>query len=108
MKIRKIGTEVNDRIDIRISKEQKELVKYASSLSGFKNLSEFVLHCINKESRQIILENNEILKSLEDKRIFVETVLNLSEPNVKLRKAQEKYQQFLDGSKKEENTDTTP
>lgn len=57
-----MSTTVNDRIDVRISKEQKELVKYASTFNGFKNLSEFVVFCISKEAKQIIKENNNILK----------------------------------------------
>lgn len=61
-----MSTTVNDRIDVRISKEQKELVKYASTLCGLKNLSEFVVFCISKEAKQIIKENNNILKSLVD------------------------------------------
>lgn len=88
---------INDRIDIRISKEQKELIKYASSLSGFKNLSEFIVHCIYKEAKSIIKENNEFLKSLEDKRIFVNAIINPAEPNVKLKQAHEKYVKFLTG-----------
>ena len=52
---------INDRIDVRISKEQKEFVKYASEIRGFKNLSEFIIFCVNKEANEIILENNLIL-----------------------------------------------
>ncbi|MBE8714102.1 type II toxin-antitoxin system TacA family antitoxin [Sphingobacterium hungaricum] len=91
-----MGTNSNDRIDVRISKEQKELVKYASSLSGFKNLSEFIVFCINKESKKIIKENNEILKSLEDKKIFVNAILNPAEPNEKLKEAHKKFNDFID------------
>ena len=53
-----MATLINDRIDVRISREQKELVKYASELRGFKSLSEFIVFCINKESSIIIKDNN--------------------------------------------------
>ncbi|MEA5425958.1 type II toxin-antitoxin system TacA family antitoxin [Arcicella lustrica] len=89
-------TIINDRIDVRISKEQKEFVKYASEISGFKNLSEFVIYCINKHANEIILENNLILKSIEDKRVFVDAVLNPPKPNSKLKRAQLSYKKFIE------------
>jgi len=44
-----MATVVNDRIDVRISKEQKELIKFACDLSGFKNLTEFVVFASAKK-----------------------------------------------------------
>ena len=98
-----MGAIINDRIDVRISREQKELVKYASSLSGFKNLSEFIVFCISKEARQIIKDNNEILKSFEDKKIFANAILNYAEPNSNLTKAHNKYKKFV--NEQNENRD---
>ncbi|WP_259014588.1 type II toxin-antitoxin system TacA family antitoxin [Emticicia fluvialis] len=100
-----MGTSVNDRLDVRISKEQKELIKYASELSGFKSLTEFVIFCINKEAVKIIDENNHVLKSIEDKKVFLETLMNHPSPNNNLQKARMNYEKFaeLNGA---ENTDT--
>jgi uncharacterized protein (DUF1778 family) len=91
-------TVINDRIDVRISKEQKELVKYASEIRGFKNLTEFIIFCINKEANEIILENTLILKSLEDKRVFVDALLNPAAPNEKLKRAQSNYLKFIEAN----------
>lgn len=90
-----MNTIISDRIDVRISKQQKELVKYASDLSGFKSLSEFVVYCISKEANNIILENKEVLKTLEDKQVFVNALLHPPAPNAALEKAQQQYQNFL-------------
>lgn len=81
-------TLVNDRIDLRISKEQKELLKFACDLSGFKSLSEFIIFCVNKEAYNIIINNEKLLKSLNDKKIFVEAILNPAKANSKLMKPQ--------------------
>jgi len=89
-----MATLVNDRIDIRINKEQKELIKLACDLSGFKNLTEFVVFCINKEANQIIIERNQVLKSIEDKKIFLNAILNPPSPNTQLKKAQLNYLKF--------------
>ena len=78
---------ISDRIDVRISKEQKERIKSASELSGFKSLTEFIVYTTSKEANRIIEENSMILKSLEDKKIFVEALLNPTLPNEKLKKA---------------------
>lgn len=79
---------INDRIDVRISKEQKELIKYASSLRGFKSLSEFIVFCVNAEAIRIIMDNEKILKTIEDKKIFVDAILNPPAPGEGLKKAQ--------------------
>jgi uncharacterized protein (DUF1778 family) len=91
-----MATIVNDRIDVRISKEQKELFKYASELSGFKSLTEFVIFCIKSEANKIINNNNMMLKSMEDKKIFVNALLNPTAPNHKLKKAQLTYNKFAE------------
>lgn len=88
-------TTVNDRIDLRISKEQKELLRFACDLSGFKSLSEFVIFCVNKEANKIIINNNQLLKSINDKKIFVNALLNPASPNSKLKKAQLNYLTFV-------------
>lgn len=93
-----MNTLINDRIDIRISKEQKELIRYASELRGFKNLSEFVVFCINTEATKIITENSMILNTIEDKRIFLDAILNPPSPNDKLKKAQLNYKKFLESN----------
>jgi len=99
-----MATIVNDRIDVRISKEQKELFKYASELRGFKSLTEFVVFCINSEANKIINDNNSMLNSLEDKKIFVNALLNPPAPNDKLKKAQSTYKKFFENGR----SDTDP
>jgi len=82
---------INDRIDVRISREQKELIKLASEILGFKSLSEYVIYCVRTQSDKVIIENNTILKTLEDKKIFVEALLNPPAPNDNLKRAQSNY-----------------
>ncbi|QJD95973.1 DUF1778 domain-containing protein [Mucilaginibacter robiniae] len=93
-----MSTPVNDRIDVRISTEQKKLVKYASELRGFRSLSEFVVYCINAEATRIINDNNKLLNSLEDKRIFVNALLNPPAPNDKLKKALRTFKKLNKGN----------
>ncbi len=83
-----MATLINDRIDVRISKEQKELIKYASSLRGFKSLSEFIVYCVSTEASKIIMDNERVLKTIEDNEIFVNAILNPPAPGEGLKKAQ--------------------
>lgn len=87
---------VKDRIDVRINKDQKELIKYASELRGFKSMSEFVVYCINNEANNIIKDHNLILKTEEDNRIFLKALLNPPTPNAHLKKAQLNYNKFIE------------
>jgi uncharacterized protein (DUF1778 family) len=89
-----MATVVNDRIDVRISKEQKELIRLASELSGFKSLSEFIVFCVNTEAKKVIKENSAILKTIEDKKIFLNALLNPPSPNNNLKKANQNYLEF--------------
>lgn len=86
---------VNDRIDVRISKEHKDLIKYASELSGFKSVSEFIVNVVSRESKKIVQEDSKILKSLEDKKIFVNAILNPPEPNEYLKSSLITYNEFV-------------
>ena len=93
-----MATIVNDRIDVRISTEQKELIKFASELNGFKSLTEFIVFASSKEANRIILENNQILKSIEDRKVFINAILNPPTPNDRLKKAQLNYNKFIDAN----------
>ena len=90
-----MATAINDRIDVRISKEQKQLFKYASELRGFKSLTEFVVFCIQSEANKTIMENDAIIKSIDDKKIFIDALLNPPLPNDKLKEANETYKEFV-------------
>lgn len=97
-----MATQINDRIDVRISTEQKELFRKASVISGFKNLTEFIVHCVYKESKSLLLEESQILKNEEDKRIFFNSLLNPPSPNARLIKARKNYLKFKSEQKNED------
>lgn len=91
-----MATLINDRIDVRISREQKELIKYASALRGYKNVSEFIVTYVTNEANKIVAENNNILSTIEDKKIFIEAILNPPLANDKLKNAQKNHSKFIE------------
>ncbi|KGE12621.1 DUF1778 domain-containing protein [Sphingobacterium deserti] len=89
-----MATLVNDRIDVRISKEHKALIKYAAEIGGFKTVSEFIVTLAKNEAIRIIEKETKILKSMDDRVVFVEALLNPPAPNESLKTALKDYSQF--------------
>lgn len=75
------------RIHVRVSKEQKELFRRASVISGFKNLTEFIVHCVSKESTSLLMSESQLLKNEEDKHLFFQALQNPPSPNARLKHA---------------------
>lgn len=79
------------RFDARLTLEQKQLFERAAQLSGFKNLSEFVIVTLNQRAKEVIEKEERLFGSERDKGIFFEALLNPPTPNEKLVAAYEKY-----------------
>jgi uncharacterized protein (DUF1778 family) len=72
----------DSRVEFRVSKKDKELFEYASSLKGFKSFSEFARLVIHKEVKAIVEEEKRILISKRDKEIFFNALMGKEEkPN---------------------------
>jgi uncharacterized protein (DUF1778 family) len=71
------------RIDIRLSKEQKDLLTYAQICSGHNSLSSFILSTMIAKASEVVREYNSITKTIEDNKIFVETILKQFEDEPK-------------------------
>jgi len=93
-----MATFVNNCVDIRISKENKDLIKHAAEISGFKTISAFIVSLAKNEAKRIIEEENRLLKSMHDKVLFVETFLNPPAPNKALKSALDNYNDLLNSS----------
>ncbi len=85
----------NSRIEIRISKEDKALYERASALRGFRSFSEFVRITIAKEAKTILAEEDQIISSIRDKKIFFEALMGKEErPNDALFSAVNDYKEL--------------
>ena len=77
--------------DIRLSKEQKEYLEYASRLGGYKTLSEFILTSAKNQADQIVDRHERILASAKDREVFFTALLNPKKPNSRLKAAADRY-----------------
>jgi len=85
-----------NRIEFRVSKEDKELFEYAKTVMGYTSFSEFVRHVLTKESKAIVAENKKILASERDKEIFFNALMGKEEaPNEALLEAIEYHNELV-------------
>lgn len=83
-----------DRLEVRISQEQKVLLQQAAALTG-RNLSDYVVSAALNAAEATLREQSVIMLSPRDSVRFVEHLLNPPEPSAALVRAAERYRQRL-------------
>ena len=86
-------TQVNkdERIEIRISSHDKQILQKAQKLSGDKSFSSFIVRIIKKQAEEIVTKNDRIIASETDREKFFDAVFGESHPNQNLVEAAKKY-----------------
>jgi uncharacterized protein (DUF1778 family) len=80
----------SERLEARISKEQKQLFTKAAALDGC-SLSEFVVSSAQEAARKTIKEHETLALSARDQEIFVAALLDDTPPGDRLRQAARRY-----------------
>ncbi|MEA5505121.1 DUF1778 domain-containing protein [Halotia wernerae UHCC 0503] len=83
-----------ERLEARISKEQKEIFQRAAEIQG-RTLTDFVISSVMNVAKQIIQEHEMMILSRQDQEVFVEALLNPPEPSAKLKAAAQRYKQNM-------------
>ncbi|MBW4507617.1 MAG: DUF1778 domain-containing protein [Scytonematopsis contorta HA4267-MV1] len=83
-----------ERLEARLSKEQKELFQHAADILGL-TLTDFVISSLQTAAKQAIQEHEIMILSRRDQEVFVEALLNSPAPSVKLRTAAQLYKQKM-------------
>lgn len=79
-----------ERLEARIRPEQKQLFKRAAELSG-QTLSDFIVSTL-QEAAQDKIEKQSMLKlSIKDQETFAHYVIDPPQPNERLQKAAQDY-----------------
>ena len=81
-------------LEIRISVEQKAMLKQAAALSGH-TLSEFVVASAQEAASRVIQEHETIRLSRAEQIAFVSALLDPPPPNARLRKAAAAYRKQI-------------
>src|SRR5690606_4197020 len=87
----------SQRLELRLTKHQKDFINKASKVSGFKNISDSVLQIAINDSRKVIRDQQLFELSERDRVTFMETLENPPEPGKRLKKARVNYASFQKG-----------
>ncbi|PIQ20074.1 MAG: hypothetical protein COW65_17130 [Cytophagales bacterium CG18_big_fil_WC_8_21_14_2_50_42_9] len=81
----------NERIDIRVTPEEKEMFLQAHRISGDRTFSGFITQIVKTKSIEIIEKNKKILVSERDRKVFFDAIFSEQEPNQALKDAASKF-----------------
>jgi uncharacterized protein (DUF1778 family) len=82
------------RLEARLPPEVHAMLKRAAEIQG-RTLTDFVVAASSEAARQTIEATEIIRLSVEDQRLFAESILNPPEPNDALRRAFEKHRELF-------------
>jgi uncharacterized protein (DUF1778 family) len=81
-----------ERLEARVTREQKHLIEHAAELEG-RSITDFVVASAQSAAKQVI-QDHEILKlTARDREVFVQALLNPPRPTNKLRQAVRRYRE---------------
>jgi uncharacterized protein (DUF1778 family) len=86
----------DERLEARISRDQKALFQRAAELQG-RTLTDFVIASVNDAAVRVIEEAQTIRLSAKDSRAFAEALLNPREPTARLKAAAQRYLKLAGG-----------
>jgi uncharacterized protein (DUF1778 family) len=78
------------RLETRVTAEQKRLIERAAALQG-RTITDFVLTSAQDAARRTIEEHQQLELSVRDSQAFVEALLNPRPVNVRLRDTVRRY-----------------
>ncbi len=80
----------DERLEARISRDQKALFQRAAELQG-RTLTDFVIASVHEAAVRVIEDAQTIRLSTRDSRAFAEALLNPREPNARLKASAQRY-----------------
>ena len=89
------ATLTQTRFDVRLPREQKEVIELAATISGFKSKSEFIVHTLLKKATLIVVKHNQIIALEKDQKQFFDAIINPPKPNKNLLKAAKDYKKLV-------------
>ena len=81
----------DERIELRVSSEDKRIFKRAQKLSGDKSFSSFVVRIVKKEAEAIVSKNDRIITTEKDRQVFFDAVFGNLKPHQNLVAAAKRY-----------------
>lgn len=86
-----------ERLEARLTAEQKELLQRAASLQG-RSLTDFVIESAQAAALRTVREYEILRLNVRDSEAFVAALLDAPEPGERLKTAYGRYKQRMDGA----------
>lgn len=83
-----------ERLEARVSAEQKALMERAAALEG-RSLTDFVVGSAQAAAVATIRQHEVITLTARDSAVFVEALMNPPAPNVRLREAARRHRDLI-------------
>lgn len=80
----------DERLEARISRDQKALFQRAAELQG-RTLTDFVIASVHDTAVRVIAETHAIRLNAKESRAFAGALLNPRQPNARLKAAAQRY-----------------
>jgi uncharacterized protein (DUF1778 family) len=87
----------SERLEARVTAEQKAMFQRAADLEG-RSLTDFVVSSLQVAAEETVRRHEVIKLSPEDSIAFVEALLNPPEPNAQLLEAARRHRTLIDRS----------
>ncbi len=84
------SSQKQERLEARVTPEQKELLQRAAALEG-TSLTDFVVRSAQRAAEQSIRDHSLLVLTSRESQLFVESLLDGPAPNPALRSAAEHY-----------------
>ena len=88
------GNSRTERLEARITLEQKDLFLKAAALTG-RSLSDFVIASAYETAARTVREHEAMTLSARDREVFVAALLKAPAPGARLRKAARRYKKLI-------------
>jgi uncharacterized protein (DUF1778 family) len=83
-----------ERLEARVTREQKELFHRAAALEG-RTVTDFVVRSAQLAAEQTISRHEQAVLTARESQAFVEALLSPQEPNKALRAAAARYRRVI-------------
>src|SRR5580658_1333037 len=83
----------DQRLEARVTADQKELIERAACVQG-RTVTDFVVDALQQAARQAIAEQTVWKLTQDQQKIFIETLMNPPAPNQNLREAYRRFRKY--------------
>jgi uncharacterized protein (DUF1778 family) len=83
-----------ERLEARVTREQKHLIERAADLEG-RSITDFLVSSAQSAAKQVIRDHGVLELTTRDREVFVRALLNPPKPNAKLRRAVKRYKKLI-------------